>query len=158
MNVFTLVPRENSARSPRAAQDFADFWAIFPRRVGKRDAEKAWAKLRPQEKAAAIEAMPKHVEYWNACGREREHIPHPATWLNGARWDDEIELPKPKAAARAGQDAQTAAPGWMASWAGMDGMARQLQIDTARLGESPQAYKARILQAIDDRDRVRKVG
>jgi len=157
MNVLKLVPTENSARSPRPSQDFADFWAGWPRRVAKRDAEKAWAKLRPQERAAALEALPKHVEYWNASGREREHIPHPATWLNGARWDDEIELPKPKAA-RANQDAQTAAPGWMSSWAGMDAMARQLQIDTARLGESPQAYKARILQAIDDRDRVRKVG
>ncbi|WP_454676478.1 hypothetical protein [Achromobacter marplatensis] len=158
MNVLKLVPTENSARSPRAAQDFADFWAIFPRRVGKRDAEKAWAKLRPQDRAAAIEAMPKHVEYWNACGREREHIPHPATWLNGARWDDEIELPKPRAAARVGQDTQAAAPGWMASWAGLDGKARELGIDGARLGETHHAYKARILQAIDDRDRVRKVG
>lgn len=157
MNVLKLVPTENSARSQRPVQDFADFWAAWPRRVGKRDAEKAWARLRPQEKAAAIEALPKHVDYWNASGTERQYIPHPATWLNGARWDDEIEMPKPKQA-QSPQGQATAAPGWMASWAGLDGKAQELGIDGARLGETHHAYKARILQAIDDRDRLRKVG
>lgn len=157
MNVLKLVPVENSARSATPSPDFAAFWAAWPRRVGKRDAEKAWAKLRPQEKIAAVEVLPKHVEYWAASGREREYIPHPATWLNGARWDDEIEMPKPKQA-RGPQAEQTAAPGWMSSWSGLDRKAQELRIDTARLGESQQAYKARILQAIDDLDRARKVG
>jgi hypothetical protein len=30
----------------------------------------------------------------NWLGRERHHIPLPATWLNGARWDDEIIPPE----------------------------------------------------------------
>lgn len=157
MNVLKLVPTENSARSPQQTPSFPEFWAKWPRRVAKRDAEKAWAKLKPEEKSAALEALPRHVEYWNAAAREREHIPHPATWLNGARWDDEIVMPQPKPS-QASQGQHAAAPGWMASWSGMDGMARQLQIDTARLGETHHAYKARILQAIDDRDRTRKVG
>jgi hypothetical protein len=33
--------------------------------------------------------------------RERDKIPHPATWLRGQRWRDEIEADKPTAAARA---------------------------------------------------------
>ncbi|WP_447988322.1 hypothetical protein [Achromobacter spanius] len=158
MNVLKLVPVDNSARSAISSPDFAAFWAAWPRRVGKRDAEKAWAKLRPQEKVAAVEALPKHVEYWDASGTDRQFIPHPATWLNGARWDDEIEMLKPKQQGRGPQAEQAAAPGWMSSWSGLDAKAQELRIDTARLGESQQAYKARILQAIDDRDRARKVG
>lgn len=157
MNVLKLVPTENSARSPHAMPDFSAFWSVWPRKVGKRDAEKAWARLRPKERAAAVNALPAHVEYWRASATEREYIPHPATWLNGARWEDEIEMPKPKLA-HGSQPEQTAAPGWMASWSGLDGKARELGIDTARLGETHHQYKARILQALDDRDRIRKAG
>jgi hypothetical protein len=29
-------------------------------------------------------------------GTERQFIPHPATWLNGERWEDELETEMPQ--------------------------------------------------------------
>lgn len=74
--------------------DFDLFWQMYPRRVAKVAAQKAWAKLKAPERAAAIAALPAHVESWS--GRDMEHIPHGSTWLNGKRFEDELTTRKPK--------------------------------------------------------------
>lgn len=72
------------------AEDFTAFWAKFPRRVGKRDAMKAWERLTAPQRAKALEVIGAHVAYWQRAGRTAETIPHPATWLNGWRFEDEL--------------------------------------------------------------------
>lgn len=69
---------------------FDEFWSLYPRRVAKRVAEKAWSKLSDDERRAAIAALPDHVRYWRQSDRSPETIPHPATWINQGRWEDEI--------------------------------------------------------------------
>jgi hypothetical protein len=70
---------------------FLDFWRAYPRRVGKRAALRAWCKLKEPEKEAVLNAVPEHVKHWNSEGIEMQFIPHPATWLNQGRWEDELE-------------------------------------------------------------------
>ena len=67
---------------------FDDFWVVYPRRVAKLAAQKAWKKLTPADQMAALEALPVHVALWSE--RSLEHVPHAATWLNGRRWEDEL--------------------------------------------------------------------
>jgi hypothetical protein len=69
---------------------FVDFWAAYPRRVARLAAQRAWDRLSVTDRAAAMAAVPAHAEYWRAAGREAERIPHPASWLNGRRWEDEL--------------------------------------------------------------------
>lgn len=71
---------------------FADFWAMYPRRVAKRVAEKAWSKLTPEEQRAAVIALPDHIRYWRQTDRSDELIPHASTWLNQGRWEDELPV------------------------------------------------------------------
>lgn len=68
--------------------DFECFWACYPKRVAKKDARKAWDRLKPEQKDAAMKALPLHVEMWS--DREAQFIPHAATWINAERWEDEI--------------------------------------------------------------------
>lgn len=75
---------------------FPQFWQTYPRKVGKKEALKAWSKLTPEQRLKAMEALPTHVKYWKACRTEKEFIPHAATWLNGWRFDDELEMPEQK--------------------------------------------------------------
>lgn len=72
---------------------FDRFWAAYPRKVGKPKAQTAFARLRTTEREvdrmlAAIACQSK------AYGWDRKenwkYIPHPATWLNQRRWEDEI--------------------------------------------------------------------
>jgi len=69
--------------------DFTAFWSAYPRKVAKPAALKAWrsAKHRPPL-ADLLAALDRHKrsEQWQTA----RFIPHPATWLNGQRWDDQL--------------------------------------------------------------------
>lgn len=77
-----------------AVGTFDDFWAIYPNKKAKKEAMKAWSRIRmtPElwEKIVQSIALYKRCENWLDGGGK--FIPHPATWLNGERWDDEIEV------------------------------------------------------------------
>ena len=71
---------------------FDRLWSVYPRKVGKDAAAKAFAKRKPD--SALVETMVKAVEAqrtsrdWTKDGGQ--FIPHLSTWLNEGRWMDEI--------------------------------------------------------------------
>lgn len=81
----------SSAGADGAPDSFASFWARYPRKVGKQDAAKAWKRLKAD--AGLVLAIheglerARESEQWRRDGGQ--FIPHPATWLNGRRWEDE---------------------------------------------------------------------
>lgn len=70
------------------SMEFDTFWAQYPRKIGKEAARRAFAKAMKKttaEKiAAGVEALRIQV-----AGKDQQFTPHPATWLNAGRWDDE---------------------------------------------------------------------
>jgi hypothetical protein len=78
-------------RASEAGHLFERFWTAFPRKAGKGAAEKAWAKCGLSEVdldrvLSAIQAQSKSEQWRKDAG---QFIPHPATWLNQRRWEDE---------------------------------------------------------------------
>lgn len=78
----------------RIAHDerFKQFWEAYPRKVGKEKAKAALEKINPDDELlatihAALAKQKKSVDWIKDNG---QWIPHPATWLNGKRWEDEI--------------------------------------------------------------------
>ena len=71
---------------------FAAFWEAYPKKVGKKEARKAWKKVKPD--AALHERILHAVDTAKGCDQWRReggrYIPNPATWLNQGRWDDEL--------------------------------------------------------------------
>lgn len=129
---------------------FEQFWSAWPRREAKKAALRAWNKLSTSDRIAALQALPKHVEQWRKEGRARCHIPHPSTWLNGERWEDELggdifpSVPKPK---------QQSGPPWWTSHMLMERMGREVGAGPARPGETTEQYRARIQALIEERQR-----
>ena len=77
---------------PDPLQGFGAFWIKYPRKTAKQDAEKAWAKLKPDADLqsiliTAVDRQAKSLDWTKDGGK---FIPHPATWLNGKRWDDQL--------------------------------------------------------------------
>ena len=77
-----------------AKTGFDLFWSVYPRKIGKGAAELAWKKIRPDDTLQgrivdAVKAQCKS-EQWKRDGGQ--FIPHPATWLNGKRWDDVLDI------------------------------------------------------------------
>lgn len=83
---------------------FDRFWAAYPRKIAKTQAAKAFARLRPDEALLArlLQALATHCrsEQWQRDGGQ--FVPHPATWLNQRRWEDEVASALPALDAFAG--------------------------------------------------------
>jgi len=112
---------------------FEQFYALYPRKMSRKDALKAWDKMKPEERLKALEAIPHHTAYWKASGTENEFIPYPASWLRAERWDDEIEIPQPKAVEKA----------WWTSEAGMLAKGKEFNTEP-RPGETWDRFKQRL--------------
>jgi len=74
--------------------EFEKFWTLYPRKVAKADARKAWlqtAKVRPpiEELLKGLQAARASKQWQKDDG---EFIPYPASWLRGERWADEYEV------------------------------------------------------------------
>lgn len=72
---------------------FERFWTLYPRRLARKDAERAWKKIPIFKQIDVVNALRNHIRMWEQKGTEKQFIPYPASWLNGARWEDEIEIP-----------------------------------------------------------------
>ena len=74
-------------------EDFESFWQLYPRRVNKGDALKAWNKIKPkpspEELSTSLEWQ-KRSDQWIKEGGQ--YIPHPASWLNARGWENEPTL------------------------------------------------------------------
>lgn len=74
------------------AAGFAEFWSAYPLKKAKATAEKAWAKLKPSAdlQAAILSAIAAHKLSADWMRDGGQYIPHPTTWLNQRRWEDEV--------------------------------------------------------------------
>lgn len=70
---------------------FELFWSQYPKKVDRPKAIKAFAAIDPGDDLLAtmlkaVESQKVSIQWLKGGG---EYIPHPATWLNGRRWEDE---------------------------------------------------------------------
>ena len=71
---------------------FAVFYNLYPRKMARKDAEKAWKSMTADEQLKAIEALPQHLKYWKIKETAKDYIPYPASWLRAGRYDDELDI------------------------------------------------------------------
>lgn len=69
---------------------FDVFWGVYPRKVDKKKALAVWVKLSEDDRLAALKAVGEHRSLWEVKRVAPEFIPHPTSWLNGRRWEDEL--------------------------------------------------------------------
>ena len=76
-------------KSPSAGDAFERFWSVYPRKVGKQSAKRAFEKVKvPIETLVTAIERQKCSDQWTRDNGQ--YIPHPTTWLNQGRWDDEL--------------------------------------------------------------------
>jgi len=80
----------NSSSNDEVDYYFDQLWSLYPRKVGKGQARKAFKAA--SKKADFYDLLPKLMDYVQTLeGKDKQYIPHLATWLNGERWEDEVE-------------------------------------------------------------------
>lgn len=76
-------------KSPSEGDAFERFWSVYPRKVGKQSAKRAFERVKvPLETLVTAVERQKCSDQWTQ--NNGQFIPHPATWLNQGRWDDEL--------------------------------------------------------------------
>jgi len=92
----TETEREERERQKQLALDvklgFVEFWKCYPKKIAKPNAEKAWMKIAPD--VDLTKRIIRAVSEQKLLEREEQFIPHPATWLNARRWEDDLTVGK----------------------------------------------------------------
>jgi len=92
---------EGETKKSRAEPDatpngFTEFWSTYPRKAAKPEAIKAWKKVKEDE----IQTILRDIEFRKTSTdwtKDDGHfVPHPATYLNQRRWEDETVKDKSK--------------------------------------------------------------
>ena len=71
---------------------FNTFYDLYPRKMARKDAEKAWRSMTTDEQVKALETLPNHLKYWKVKETAKDYIPYPASWLRAGRYDDELDI------------------------------------------------------------------
>ena len=75
-------------------EHFDEFWALYPRKIAKPMALKAFIAMRAGEQWPAIKANIEdriRLKNWKPAGDDMQYIPHASTYLRQLRWLDPIE-------------------------------------------------------------------
>lgn len=69
---------------------FERFWKKYPSKINKKNTLKRWLKLSMTSELfeKIMSALEKQI---NSQQWRSGYIPHPSTWLNGERWEDEVK-------------------------------------------------------------------
>lgn len=81
---------------PPTTDEFDRFWAEYPRRIGKKAAQKAFQNAQDRPRIDdLLEAIRKAKRSPQWLKENGQFIPHPATWLNRGQWADVPPETKP---------------------------------------------------------------
>jgi hypothetical protein len=87
----TSIQELDTKKLDVAPEAFETFWMAYPRKVAKKDAQKAWVQVMKQPDAPTIEVIMAAVERYKQTQKDKNYIAYPATWLRAGRWADENE-------------------------------------------------------------------
>ena len=87
------VSKENITKENYSSIFDETFWPMWPRKVDKANAEKAFVKAcKKEDPEIIIAGLKNQLDMFNK--KEKQFIPHASSWLNAERWKDEIEKPR----------------------------------------------------------------
>lgn len=67
--------------------EFDVFWELYGNKIKRKPCERKWNNLSLKTQEKIIETLPAFKESIT----DKKYLPHPETYLNGERWNDEIE-------------------------------------------------------------------
>ena len=90
---------------------FARFWAAYPKKLSKGQAERTFAQLKPNEQLLTeiLLGLQRAMTSDSRFVGEKRYTPNASTWLNAKGWQDEHDqdIPKPATSAAYGQTQRT---------------------------------------------------
>lgn len=81
-------PSEHTGAEADKLLLFTAFWDVYPKKIQKPAAQRAWLKINPSEPFAEI--ITESVNLWkqNPAWKDITYVPYPATFLNNRMFED----------------------------------------------------------------------
>ena len=101
-NIPPIVPqggrcrREIKKTADWKPERFEGFWKFYPRGENKQGAIRAWDRLQPSDELIAQMAIALKRQTQTESWRQGIGIPYASTWLNNARWEDDVREAVPE--------------------------------------------------------------
>ena len=89
-----LTTNQDTPKAPKGADvRFEEFWKAYPKKIGKDAARRTFEKrkITAEMMPSVIQSVRKQCQSDAWKKDDGQFIPHPATWLNQGRWQDEID-------------------------------------------------------------------
>lgn len=98
-NIPPSILTDTPPKGDAFEEDFSEFWNLYPRKDGRKDALKSYARARKNgaTKEVILSGVKAFVEQCKVQKTERRFIPLPTTWLNQERWDFDYTSSEPYA-------------------------------------------------------------
>jgi len=76
----------------KPSKEFEQFWDLYPKKVGKKEAEEIFQSLNPEEQSAAVNNISRLYSK-----TPQQFVPNPSNYLRDSRWEDMAieQTPKP---------------------------------------------------------------
>lgn len=99
-----IEPKSMATKNP--LEGFDRFYKLYPRKQNPQAAQKAWKKLAPNAELQGriMIALAKQMTSIDWLKSGGQYIPHPSSWLNGRRWEDELQPAAASASRHTGFD------------------------------------------------------
>jgi hypothetical protein len=94
-NKQSAISNEQSLKAPKGLEgEFDSWWKLYPRKVGKAEAAKVFPKVLAKiatERCDAFDWLCEVTRVFaeSPAGNAGKYTPHPASWLNAGRYDDD---------------------------------------------------------------------
>lgn len=82
---------DNNDNKKEYIHHFETWWNEYPRKVGKASAEKIFNRLKVDDELLEVMLKALEIQKQSKQWQSKEFIPHPSTYLNQRRWEDELE-------------------------------------------------------------------
>jgi len=86
-NAHPMPKRVKESKVKEINIPFNKFWNLYNKKIAKVKCEKKWAKLKDSEREEIMKTLPKFI----AGIKDKQFQPHPYTYLNQRRWEDETQ-------------------------------------------------------------------
>jgi hypothetical protein len=90
---LSLEPGAGAPPAAAGESEFAQFWAEYPRKKEKGEAENAWAKTKRPDIATILAAVRAQKRSHDWTKENGEFIPYPAKWITRKGWEDDAGAP-----------------------------------------------------------------
>ena len=98
--VISLEIRKKKKNTSSVSQTLVEnmfdaFWSVYPRKISKGHARLAFRnKASYSDPASIVNGAQAYARFVEEMQIPQQYIPHPTTWLNGERWEDDLTAEK----------------------------------------------------------------